>query len=83
MGELINKTKQIGPYPGRTWQQEYDRLKGYEKLFPFMITAKIEEEKCDWCRKPTGPEHQCCSKKCYKALIDEAEQERRAEARCS
>lgn len=78
---LINKTTQVGPYPGRTWEQEAAAVKN--GLFGFVVHPKRENDKCDRCMKPNSPEYKFCSKQCNTAAIAEARSVGRAEARGS
>jgi hypothetical protein len=69
MAKLINDTDSIGPYPGRTWEEEAADARapnGGECIFPYRVIEQIDRGKCDnWsCAKPISEKHHFCSKKC-------------------
>jgi len=83
MAKLVNNTDSIGPYPGRTWEEEAEDVG--DSPFAFMVVAQIDKGKCDnWqCGKPIDEKHHFCSKKCYDFFNDECEMEGEWEARVS
>ena len=81
MAKLVNKTSLIGPYPGRTWEQEAAAMG--KSLFPLWVIAKIEKDKCDQCMEPCLPTFTCCCKKCYVNMCLDSEAEAAAEAAVS
>lgn len=83
MCKLINNTDSIGPYPGRTWQDEADAVG--DSPFAYMVTRQIEEGVCDdvFCGREVDAAYHFCSKGCYDAYLGRVADEGEAEARVS
>jgi len=83
MSKFRNTTGTIGPYPGRTWEQEAEIYA--DKIFGYWVIEQIDVGKCDniACHKPISEKYHFCSKECKDIVDDECIAEARAEAQVS
>jgi hypothetical protein len=84
MAKLTNNTDSIGPYPGRTWEEEIAE-KHADTIFGFMVHHQLERGKCDYhaCGKPIPEEYHFCSPECQQDFEDDCAMENEWEARVS
>jgi len=83
MAKLINNTNSIGPYPGRTWEEEAEAVG--DSPFAFSVIRQIDRGRCDNCHcgEPIDEHYHFCSEECYEFFNDECRREAEWEARVS